>query len=327
MIPARIDYQLTPKHTLFARYLYAGQDSRTPYSISPTSIYYAGAQGTADNENAATLGDTYLISPTMVNSVRLFGNRINTFAPGASYIDASTLGIPMYSYLPGYFEISVSGAFGLASGTTGGAPDTKKNDTNFGLNDDFTESGLSPVCLRRILHPDIYAEDRIRLCGREYYRWRDHGSGPGGFHARQDRHSPPVDSQSYELPAILPRPVRGRYLEDHTEADVDLWRELGPLGTPSFMHGEVYNFSLANFYSGLESTVIPTAPPGFSYPGDPGFHGNSGVAPEWANFDPRVGLAGIRSAMERPPSVWVASATISSMAFNLATSGAYCRSV
>jgi hypothetical protein len=37
--------------------------------------------------------------------------------------------------------------------------------------------------------------------------------------------------------------------------------------------------------------VIPTAPPGFTYPGDTGFSGKSGIDSHWKNFDPRVGLA------------------------------------
>ena len=37
--------------------------------------------------------------------------------------------------------------------------------------------------------------------------------------------------------------------------------------------------------------MIPQAPPGFLYPGDSGFYGTSGIHPQYANFDPRVGFA------------------------------------
>ena len=43
--------------------------------------------------------------------------------------------------------------------------------------------------------------------------------------------------------------------------------------------------------SGVRSTVMRNAPPGFSYPGDPGFEGQSGVKRHLNGWDPRVGLA------------------------------------
>ena len=58
-----------------------------------------------------------------------------------------------------------------------------------------------------------------------------------------------------------------------------------------FKDGNIYNFNVANFYNGVQSKVIPTAPPGFSFPGDLGFHGKSGMDKQWGNFEPRVGLA------------------------------------
>ncbi len=59
----------------------------------------------------------------------------------------------------------------------------------------------------------------------------------------------------------------------------------------SFPQGDVYTFSLSNFYAGIHSTVIPNAPPGLLYPGDPGFNGNSGIQSDYNYFDPRVGLS------------------------------------
>jgi len=52
-----------------------------------------------------------------------------------------------------------------------------------------------------------------------------------------------------------------------------------------------YNFSMARFLAGTVSTQFANAPPGFYYPGDPGFPGNSGTYAQWGHFDPRGGLA------------------------------------
>ena len=59
----------------------------------------------------------------------------------------------------------------------------------------------------------------------------------------------------------------------------------------SFPAGDIYNFDLDRFYAGSRSTVIPNAPPGFTYPGDAGFAGNSGMNSRLNVFDPRLGFA------------------------------------
>lgn len=55
--------------------------------------------------------------------------------------------------------------------------------------------------------------------------------------------------------------------------------------------GAVYNFSMDAFRAGIRSQVYPDAPPGLSYPGDPGFQGKTGVNKRWNQFAPRVGIA------------------------------------
>src|SRR5215470_12521266 len=58
-----------------------------------------------------------------------------------------------------------------------------------------------------------------------------------------------------------------------------------------FKQSDVYSFSLARFYAGQSSTVIPNSPPGFTYPGDPGFNGKAGMPNNYKNIDPRLALA------------------------------------
>ena len=53
----------------------------------------------------------------------------------------------------------------------------------------------------------------------------------------------------------------------------------------------IFNFDTARFLNNVKSTQFVNAPPGFYYPGDPGFPGNSGVKTYWKNFAPRLGFA------------------------------------
>ena len=66
------------------------------------------------------------------------------------------------------------------------------------------------------------------------------------------------------------------------------WNPYMPL---QWMGGTAENFSLSNFYADIRSTAVPSAPPGFTFPGDPGFEGRSGIRPIWNQFEPRIGLA------------------------------------
>src|SRR5258708_39805778 len=64
-----------------------------------------------------------------------------------------------------------------------------------------------------------------------------------------------------------------------------------PFFAGTFPQGDTYNFSIASFKAGSRSAVIPNAPPGFTYPGDPGFNGNSGLNHNFGHVEPRLGLA------------------------------------
>jgi hypothetical protein len=59
----------------------------------------------------------------------------------------------------------------------------------------------------------------------------------------------------------------------------------------AFKNSDTYNFSLSNFYSGVRSTVVPTAPAGLLYVGDKGVNGKSGMSNQFGHVEPRLGIA------------------------------------
>jgi hypothetical protein len=59
----------------------------------------------------------------------------------------------------------------------------------------------------------------------------------------------------------------------------------------SFPDGDVYNFNRADFLAGKTSTVMKNAPPGFSFPGDPGFNGKAAVNNHYNTWAPRFAFA------------------------------------
>ena len=288
-IPIRVDYQATQKHSLFARYFLATQNNPVPYTLSGNNLLTTSGAGADDTENALALGDTWVVSPAMVNTFRVAGHRLGTLSPGVHALGAKDVGINMYSYLPDYLFIAVNGAFSLGAASAGL---TIKHDTSFGVNDDLTwihgahqfafGAGLTREIMRRT--GGAYSSGQFQI-------GTTTGLGLADFELglvaslRQQNPNPLNYGQNF----------LSMYAQDTWKLTPKLTLNYGlnwePFTGVSYVHGEVYTFSLAGFSARQRSTVIPTAPPGFAFPGDPGFHGNSGIKSNWAAFDPRVGLA------------------------------------
>src|ERR1051326_7911400 len=135
-IPVRADYQLSNKQTFFGRYLLNRIEQMTPFDLdaNPLTSQVKGADITAQS---LTFGDTYLLSSLVVNSFRIYGNRVSNFEAGAKYFGASDVGIKSYSYAPKYLSMPVTGGFQLGA-INGGGPDVFGHSTNFGFNDDIS---------------------------------------------------------------------------------------------------------------------------------------------------------------------------------------------
>ena len=132
---ARVDYQVSDKQSVFVRNMLVKDLIAVPYSIDPSNVLVAGGVGHDDQFEGFTIGDTYLVSGTKVNSVRLYLNRISAIIPGANMFGPSNVGINAYTYQPNYLTVPVSGAFSLGSGNF--SENSFAYTTGFGLNEDF----------------------------------------------------------------------------------------------------------------------------------------------------------------------------------------------
>ena len=136
--PVRLDYQLSDKQSLFARYLITRIETKVPYSIDPKDVLTTSGVGNDDTAQSLTLGDTYLISSSVVNSFRAFGNRIGGNNPPAKFFGPSDVGIKNFygGYVPDFMSVYLPGDFAL--GFTSNFLITQEGVTNFGFNDDVS---------------------------------------------------------------------------------------------------------------------------------------------------------------------------------------------
>lgn len=289
--PARLDYQLSPKQTLFARIMIARQDAVIPYTLEPNNILAADGVGNNMQETTFTLGDTYLISPNMVNSTRLFFNRIAANLPGANMVGPQDVGINMYTYQPNYLPIRVVGAFTLGGGQF--SQNSFAYTTSFGLNEDFSISHGSHLFRfgGYFMHTNEWSVAQAWSAGSFTFAPALTGNGLTDFFlgfAAQFRQANPNPVNARENSMAL-------YAQDTWKLTPKLTLNYGLAWAPffgvSFPQGDSYTFSLGNFYQGIRSKAIPNAPPGFLYPGDPGFSGTSPINPKYSYVDPRLGLA------------------------------------
>jgi hypothetical protein len=289
-VPVRVDYTLGRNDTLFARYLATRIDTTIPYSLSKNLLSTTGV-GTDDMSQSLALGDTHIFSSTIVNSFRISGNRVGANTPGAQTFGPQDVGINMYNYYGKFipivltstgFNLNFASNFFIGNNTT----------TNFGLNDDLS--------IIRGSHQLSFGVSTMRaLLNAHSYAWSQ-----GAFIFAGIFGSPMVDfltgnaasfHQANPNPENLTQNFVALYASDTWKVNRKLTLNYGLRWNPfipmQFKQGDDYNFSLTNFYGNVRSKVIPTAPPGFTYPGDPGFNGKAGMDNKWGHVEPRIGLA------------------------------------
>ena len=134
-MPARVDYQLSDKQTLFARYQGTRQNQALPYSLTPKNLLTSTGNSIADYATDAVLGHTWLISATKVNSFRASFNRVDLLHDSARFFGPTDVGINGFTYLPKTMSIGVTGDFTVGSGT---AEYVYNHNSYLSANDDFT---------------------------------------------------------------------------------------------------------------------------------------------------------------------------------------------
>jgi hypothetical protein len=244
---------------------------------------------TADMSQSAAIGDTYLVSSTKVNSLRLSVNRISGLHLGGTFFGPTDVGINAYSYVPDVMGISVTGGPSLGSGLAFEKP----NDTFLTVNDDFSWIlGAHQITFGGMqAHTKIYTQGEVFSVGSYSFTSNTTGSGMGDLFAGD------LDKLTQSGPNgnNVENWFSSLYAQDTWKVKPRLTVSFGlrwePYFPESVRNHKIYTFSLARFYSDTVSTVYTNAPPGFYYPGDPGFNGLSGMQIQWANFEPRIGIA------------------------------------
>lgn len=284
----RVDWNINGKHTVYGRYFY--DDFQLAAFFSPTNALVTTVPGNSERAQSIVFGDTYSISPTIVNSFHFtFSRRRDNRGPNATGVTAAQLGVQnIYQGTDNFLQLSVSNGFNVGSGT--GALGS------FNINS-YQEA--DDVDVSKGKHQMAFGVDIIRTHDNQNNHFEDNGNFQFNGNYSKD---PLLDflagkmnkfEQSLPQQNAIRQTVVGLYAQDTWHATPKLVVNAGlrwePTLFPQDYFGRGSTFSRANFDAGIKSQVFPGAPAGQLFFGDPGvpkaFTGDT-----LTNFSPRLGL-------------------------------------
>lgn len=284
---ARIDYQLSDKHTLFFRNYLARLDEPTTYNNNdPLTITTAAV---TDIVQSYALSDTYLLGPTTINSFHLTYDRGSVFKGSPPFFSLADLGVNMTPLMGPFSVVIVTGGFETGNNTA--APAHVITNTPQ-ITDDFN--------MVRGAHQFGFGVNFIKP--QDNVITNSYGMGLTNFGSQftglslSDFLLGDVSTFEQGLATIqTQRPTYlGLYAQDGWKVSSRLsinyglrWEPLFPVTTVT---GYVSHFDPAMFASNVHSTIFPQAPAGTTYPGDPGFPGKAAYFGHKADFAPRLGI-------------------------------------
>ena len=288
----RVDYQLSSKNTVFVRYLAYHTLIQAPLNLTNNLLVSTNTQGAENLMQSAVLGDTYVFTPTLINSLRISTTRAwytNLSKPFFSFCD---VGVNVFcGYDPNQLTLRLGNAFTLTGGLGNGAV---TGGQNFNLNEDLSWiKGSHQFSFGANPRLDYYHDTDLFF---GMVQIQGSANVTGSFLSDFLTGNVASISQSAPLYEYAKQVGITMYATDTWKATQRLTVTYGVRWEPwlpeTLLSGQTASFDVNRFNQGLSSTVYPKSPPGFTYPGDPGFpNGLKGSYNDWKQFAPRVGLA------------------------------------
>jgi hypothetical protein len=289
----RVDYNISGKQQFYGRYFV--YDFKALSLFDGHNALTTGTPGNDQRSQTMTLGDTYTLSPTAVNSFHAtFDRRRNNRASAANLFSPADLGVNMFINVPNYTQLSVSsysgGGFNVGCGTCAFA--------NFDINtyqvaDDFT--------LMRGKHQISFGFDGRKDQFNSFNNQQSNGqftfggatSGDGLADLLIGRFSGLTDGNV--ISDYLRQTVMAAYVQDAFRPTAHFSINIGVRWEPSVpaydKFGRGNQFSWPLFLQNWHSSVFPAAPAGLIFTGDSeNKYGKALTAAHWATFSPRLGL-------------------------------------
>ena len=286
IVVGRADYQWTANHSVFGRVEIADFDAVSDFDGSnPLS---ASASPLDNRVRSFVFGDSLVMGPNTVNSIRATYNDTKIFKPGNETFDFNDVGIRSTVLLPGFIRVGVAGGFNLG-GTVPGSTPSKA----FQVSDDLSmvrgshQFGMGVNVIHDESHGMIYQQ----AVGNFQFTGQVTGLGLADFLLGR--------TNGFTLGNITKAFINGNYIGTYVQ---DAWRVTPRITVNAGLRWDPYfppyavlpifgHFDKDRFNKGLRSTTFPNGPAGMIFQGDPEFlPGDSVGFRQWNDWAPRVGI-------------------------------------
>ena len=276
----RVDYTFSARHNLFGRYFLTNYNA--PAYFSPMNLLLTTSPGSDLRVQTFTLGDTFIITPKMVNTFHgTYARRRNNRGPTAGGINANTIGVNMTPYVPNDLRVVITNGFNVGCGTC--SPGFFNTQT-----EDFSDD----IDYVRGKHQIAFGGEILRTGDNTSAGYLQNGSfNFGGLSSGVNgaQGEPMLDfiagrmsnsgttaafSQSKAQQTAYRQTSFGLYAQDTYHLSSRITANLGVRWEPEFFPKDNFNrgstFDMAAFMAGQKSSVYTNAPAGSFYFGDPG---------------------------------------------------------
>jgi len=287
----KVDYQVSRKQSAFVRLLATQQKVPNSFKLDPNLLNWTNT-GLDQLATSAAIGDTYTISPNVVQAFRFAFNRTaHRYIPNLAF-SYCTAGVNMWcdENPQTIGTMSVTGAFTMGSTSSRGEHWT---GTSYAINDDLNWiRGTHQLAFGGgVWQGRVNEFTHFASTGQLNFNGSVTGLGLGDYFLGN------LNTLFQGLPntnATRQNSVN-LYFTDTWKVRPKLTFNYGirwePFLPQSVTNGQISVFDMDRFLKGSKSTQFVNAPAGFYFPGDPGFPGTSATYRQWAHFDPRVGFA------------------------------------
>lgn len=297
----RVDYNINSNHNVFFRSYITNY--KAPAYYSPTNLLVTTTAGNDQRVMAFTLGDTITLTPHLVNSAHAsYTRRRNNRGPTAGGINANTIGVNIYTYVPVDLRLSVTNQFSVGCGTC--------SPGFFNVN---TETFSDDIDWIRGKHQIAFGGEYIRTGDNTNAGYLQNGNfsftgaASGGQYVGggvvTSAGEPMIDfltgkqnsfGQSRQQKTTYRQNIFSLYAQDTFHFNSHLTLSLGVRYEPMLYQTDKFGlgstFDQSAFNANTHSTVYPNAPAGIFFYGDAGvpkkFTNN-----RWNNFSPRFSLS------------------------------------
>jgi hypothetical protein len=286
-ILSKVDLRVTNAHSVFGRYMFAKYSS--PAFFDGQNALTLSRIGQRNLVHSAVFGHNWIMASNRVNSAHLSVSRTFNDRLLTDYFSPNDLGINIYTAVPGYTNVSISGTgFSIGSGATNPG---FFNSTSVQIADDYD--------LIAGAHELAFGANWIHTTDvTEFYRFTNGENTFNGTilglpladfmlgRASGFNQSPPSrTNQLLNYVAV--------YAQDAWRVGTKVTLNYGlrwePFLPMTNRDGRVFLFDMARFDAGIKSRVFPNAPAGLYFPGDEGYPDRRVTSPKWNQFAPRVG--------------------------------------